>query len=426
MTALRLSVLSGISLLVLRGIVGCASDATSNDGVDMPSTDAGNTLADVTTDTPDAAREAEPRDSALPACSVEDWCYAELPGSSALDGVDAPRDPSGFTFPLRAVWIAPDHEAYAVSARGHVLAWDGKTWKVVFLSKSGLRAIWGTSSSDLWIGGDAGVLFHGTTSNGTLTFQSVASGTAHPITQIWGTSESDVWLIADKPYHRDSTSANSATPFLGVDVPSSYGEGAGPSTITAVWGSAADTWFGGMATTFCAPPNCTNAKELFLARRRSDADGGATWDTAAIPVDQATAVTRGLATEDGVQQVIANANFITDRAVAIRLSEDSTKLDPAHGTIHTSGTYSWNYEDAETFGAPRGFWGTDSSDLWLVGLSGVVRRFDGTAWQVSRVARTSLSPLVNDLHGIHAVVTGADRDMWVVGDDVALHRTVTP
>lgn len=426
MTALRWSVLSGVSLLVLRGIVGCASDATTDNGIDTPNGDAGNTLADVTTAPPDAAPEAEPRDSALPSCSVENWCYSDLPGSSAVDGVDSPRDPNGFTFPLRAVWIAPDHQAFAVSARGHVLVWDGKAWKVVFLAKSGLKSVWGTSSSDLWIGGDAGALFHGTVSGGTLTFQSVASGTAHPITQIWGTSASDVWLIADKPYHLDSTSANTTTPFVGVDVPSSYGEGAGPSTVTAVWGTASDTWFGGMATTFCAPPNCTNAKELFLARRRADGDGGSTWDTAAIPVNQATAVVGGLSTTDGVQQVVANANFIVDRGVAIRLSEDATRLDTSHGEILTSGVYSWNYEDAETFSAPRGLWGTDPHDLWLVGLSGVVRRFDGTAWQVSRVARSSLSPLVNDLHGIHAVVTGSDRDMWVVGDDVALHRTVTP
>ncbi|AKU99480.1 hypothetical protein AKJ09_06144 [Labilithrix luteola] len=353
---LRFGILSGLSLLVLRAVSGCASDATSNDGTPTPNVDAGNTLADATSDTPDAAPEADPRDAALPPCSVEGWCYVDLPGSSSLAGADGPRDPNGFTFPLRAIWIAPDHRAFAVSARGHVLAWDGKAWQVIFLSKSGLRAVWGTSSGDVWVGGDAGALFHGTMNGGALTFRSVASGTAHPITKVWGTSSHDVWLIADTPYHLDPSTANTASPFVGVTVPSSYGEGAGPSTITAVWGTASDTWLGGMATTFCAPPNCTNAKTLFVARRTLDGSAGATWDTAAIPVDQATAIVSGLSTSDGVQHIVANANFITDRAVAIRLAEDATKLDSAHGAIRTSGAYSWNYEDAEKFGAPRGFW----------------------------------------------------------------------
>ncbi len=119
--------------------------------------------------------------------------------------------------------------------------------------------------------------------------------------------------------------------------------------------------------------------------------------------------------------------LVTSGIVA-RVADDPSQLEPARGTIHVDGAHAWSSEIAEQLGWPEALWGHDKNDLWLVGQSGVVRNFDGKTWKISRVARTSLSPLVNDLRAIDAVVdpaTGA-RDMWIVGDDVALHRTVKP
>jgi hypothetical protein len=63
------------------------------------------------------------------------------------------------------------------------LRWDGAEW---LESASGtnkdLRALWGSSSGDLWAGGAEGTLLHFTGKTWTV----VPTGTAEPIVGLWG------------------------------------------------------------------------------------------------------------------------------------------------------------------------------------------------------------------------------------------------
>ena len=55
------------------------------------------------------------------ACSYDHWCPTPLPKSAV-----SPKK-----YDLRAVWVAPNHEAFAASYGGDVLAWDGVAWKEI-------------------------------------------------------------------------------------------------------------------------------------------------------------------------------------------------------------------------------------------------------------------------------------------------------
>lgn len=344
-----------------------------------------------------------------PACSADGWCITKLPEPMSLTDV----------------WASPDRRAWAVSAAGHVLRWDGAEWKIVHVASAGLRAVWGASPTEVWVGGESGLVLHGEESAGATTFTPVAIDTSQTVTRIRGSSPADVWLLADGAYHLTAATAGSASPFVAVTVPSSFGDAVAFTRITAVWGTAADTWFAGSETSYCAPPDCTNVKQTFTARRRAAGDD-VTWDTVPMKIADATAVAAGTSTTDGIQ-ILALQTQLFDTGLAARVADDASKLDPKRGPITVAGAHAWSFEVAEEYGQPEGLWGRRSDDVWLVGRFGVVRRFDGNAWQVARVAPTKLAPLVNHLHAIDAVDDpSGEREMWIVGDDVALRRTVKP
>lgn len=419
---LRLALVTALLALAGRGALGCA------DGIVTPpaSTHDDASLDGGTTDAleSDAASDAT---STPPICSVDGWCYTRLPSAGSFDAAGILPDPSGVRFALSSVWVSPDRRAWAVSRAGHLLRWNGTEWSVVLVAGAALHSVWGASPTDVWVAGDTGLLLHGTgASTESMTFEPVSIGTAQTITRVWGTSPADVWVIADRAYHLTAETSGFATPFVEVPLPSNYRDAASFVRPSAVWGTAADTWFAGVESTFCAPPSCANETQLFAARRRVGAGGSVTWDTVPMPIADATKVVGGTSTSSGVQ-VLAVATRLFDTAFAARIADDASKLDPKHGAVTVAGAHAWSFEVAETFGQPTGIWGREANDVWLVGQWGVVRRFDGSDWQIVRVARTPISPLVSHLNGVEGAVDSAgEREMWIVGEDVALRRAVKP
>jgi hypothetical protein len=415
---LRMTIAAAVLAVGGRSALGCA------DGVVAPPSSAGPT-PDVS-DGSSGERDGGPDDdaaSAPPTCSADGWCYTKLPSPASFDAGGIVPDPSGVRFALSSVWVSSDRRAWAVSRAGHVLRWDGTEWKVVFVAGAALRSVWGASATDIWIAGDSGTLLHGTGSEENLTFVPVSIGSTQAIERVWGTSRTDIWLVTDRAYHLTAETAGTATPFVEVPIPSDYGEDAAFVRPTTVWGTAEETWFAGTEGSLCAPPSCSNETRLFAARRRaSGSSGAASWDTVPMAIPDATKVVGGTATSAGVQ-VLAIATRLYDTAFAARIADDASKLDAARGAVTVAGSHAWSFEVAQTFGQPTGIWGRDANDVILVGEWGVVRRFDGSGWQIVRVARTAVSPLVNHLRAIDGVVDPAGpRETWIVGEDVALYR----
>ena len=117
----------------------------------------------------------------------------------------------------------------------NVYHWNGTSWSTVSAGISGVRAIWGTSPSDVWIGGTGGNVVHW---NGTSWSAPILVGNTD-VGGIWGTSTSDVYLVnrAGSIWHFNGTNwvryRNPADSYVGV-----WG-----SSRTDVWVVGADAAF---------------------------------------------------------------------------------------------------------------------------------------------------------------------------------------
>lgn len=402
----RFVLVVGAGLGIARLAMGCAqgNDPAPARVDDTPSFDAGT---DTTMPSPDAST-ADAGDAELPRCSADDWCYTDLPSPESFDAGGPAANPSPVVLPLSSVWVAPDHRAWSGDGLGRVLFWDGTRWRGVFVAPGSVRSIWGTSSTDVWLAGDFGVL-HGTgDSPDALQFASVAMPTARPIMRIWGTGSSDIWILADGTngvFRLSAATAGDPSPFAPVVLPDGDADAGISRILTAVWGTASETWLGGMEYQSCAPPDCTSQSSVVAFERNA---GSESWTSVTMPIPNVTSVISGVSTPQG--QLLAL---------------QATQLNTAFAARIANGT--WNSELVEDYGQARSMWGQKSDDVWLVGFFGVVRHFDGTQWQVSRVTRSPYLPLVNHLNAIDALVDpSGEQDMWIVGNDVALHRTVKP
>ena len=375
---------------------------------DSPSSDA---AADQNAKIPVADASADADDGGLSPCSADGWCYTDLPRPGSFDAGN-PVNSGQALFALSSVWVAPDHRAWAADVSGNVLDWDGSTWRVVFVASGGVRSVWGTSSTDVWLAGDFGLL-HGTGDRPeALVFVPVAAPTSRRLTRVWGTSATDVWVLSDGVngvFHLAASTASGPSPFAPVVPPDGDAHAGTSRIVSAVWGTASETWLAGMQYDSCAPPDCTSKTSVVAFQRSVAGDGSETWKTVTMPVPKAVGVINGVSTAPG-QQLLALQATPMNTALAARVTNGA-----------------WTSELVEDYGQPAAMWGERSDDVWLVGFYGVVRHFDGTAWQLSRVTRSPYVPLVNNLHSIDAFVDpSGDQDMWIVGDDVALHRTVKP
>ena len=128
---------------------------------------------------------------------------------------------SSFSFQVYVTTQLPDE--------GGVLLWTPSTVAQAGVNEN-INAIWGASSSDIWIAGKAGanVLQHW---NGT-SWSSFAGAESGDMVALWGSGSSDVYVGEANVYHWNGSSWSNA--------------GAGISGVRAIWGtSPSDVWVGG-------------------------------------------------------------------------------------------------------------------------------------------------------------------------------------
>jgi len=376
-------------------------------------------------------------DAATPTCSADGWCYTTLPASDSYDASAITSQTTGLTYGLRGVWVAPDHRVWAVSSYGHVLLWDGTSWAVKAVFGTPLRSVWGSSATEIWVAGERGLIMCGTVTGSEVTFvrATFTTNTTQTMIRVAGTSATDVWAIADGVNSSSNTNrvwrlnpGSDPPSFSPTTVPSTL-PGPSPSLrIAALWTAQSDFWIAGYETTCFGPSPCTFMNDHFLMRWAPSEDGGLSWEQ--MPFDRGNdkKLLAGTTSSDGVHLFVLEG-YGTHDAVAYRLSTDKTKLDAGadetgDSGIHDEGAYAWTKEQVDTgYGQGTDMWASDRNDVWMVGKLGLVRHFDGTSWKLVRTSLTSVTPLLKDLYDIDGVVDpSGEQDLWIVGDDVAIHR----
>ncbi|WP_146649371.1 hypothetical protein [Labilithrix luteola] len=356
-------------------------------------------------------------DAAVPprTCSEDAVCYTTLP-------------PKSF---LRDVWSAGDGVIWAVgwadpllyNADGLILRWDGTAWTEHSRIPLRLNAIWGSSATDIWVGGDGG-LFHGTgPSSAAITWTKVRS---EPIVSIWGSSANDVWAVG----HTQDKLDGKVLHYRG---PSAEGDGweidpisSRPAAFRKVWGSSAsDVWLGANEFSTCGYPQC-NGTRAFALHRAPDG----TWSEDGLPdFVGITAVHHG--------SEFSGGGSITEGSVWMMGSRSPTTYEPPAyglitdilfvGTRKADGSgYSWT---DTTFGSCSGYdckgvwfnravWGKTPNDVYLAGDKGQLRHWNGTSFTYVKTRLDKL-PLMTSFYGMWG---SSSTDLWIVGDEIALHK----
>jgi hypothetical protein len=365
-------------------------DAGSEADVVGPDADA-DTDADAKPSARDAAVDAPPS-----SCSIDGFCWTTLPPKQTL----------------RRVWSDALGSAWAVSEQGNVLRWDGSSWSIQWTAPGPLAAIWASGPTDLWIGGQSG-LFHGQGSSpSSITWTQVPFDDVMPVVDVAGSGPNDVWVIGN----RYNFSANPAQ----TSLVRHFGGGGDPSSLDA-WEldpisyrpgllrkilvrPSGDAWLAGdWDGRFPTPP------AYVLHRESTDNGNGMTWVEQTIPYDS----------KDIFGNVISGG-FVGDgfRILGRRVGTNvpSTWVASAPSP---AGAVTWSEDTTpKTIDLHFAVWGTSPSDVYLAGLNGRFRHFDGTSWSYVRISIDGL-PVVNNFL---AMAINPAKELWVVGNDIALHK----
>jgi hypothetical protein len=122
-----------------------------------------------------------------------DAARALVCGDAGFCETQLPKSDIGLPLSLRSVWAVDATQVWSVTAEGYILRYDGATWTIDHRAKHELYAVWATST-DVWAGGEGGLLLHRSAAGA---WDRVETNHVAPIRAIYGTSASDIWLSRD-------------------------------------------------------------------------------------------------------------------------------------------------------------------------------------------------------------------------------------
>lgn len=222
------------------------------------------------------------------------------------------------------------------------------------------RCAWSSGPSDVWIGGDGGVLLH---FDGK-TLAKVAIGTTEAITAIGGASATDVWIGTTRDQYSGTLFHGDGKTFTPITKSDYF---FAEASYLAIWArTGGDVWF---------------AKNTGgLIRKQGDAwvDSGATHDGAGYP--------------DAIWGSSATDVWVAD-------TYDARRFDGHAWTKNGAGATS--------------LWGSGPSDVYATG--GALARFDGAKWTTIALPAGVWAAAVSG--------TGA-TDVWVVGQDAHVDAAI--
>lgn len=391
---MKLSLISLAVAAAMTALFACADSAESDPegppgGATLPQADAAGGGGEV----PDAGGDASDVRAAPRTCSDQGFCRIALPAGG---------------HELRGVWGDGAGAAWAISAEGEVLRFDGNTWNMHASGLGSLAAIWGSGPTDVWIAGADGVL-HGTgASSAALAFApSPLPEDAKAATSVWGAGADDVWVVAavevdGMPESRVLrwTKTDAGPGWSAVTVPAGV-------RFDRVWGSAGSgVWLAGTrpvpdeffeeGVIFRRPAGQTSFAEQALP---SDPD-----DTSFFSMFGSV---RGAGfMGESTLWIFGHSIFGVPRILKAVSADDGA-------------TFAWTFirygtSDDPVFNAVSA---SAPNDAWAVGDYGQVRRWDGAAWVTAGITPAKL-PIIDPFYG--AWSRGGD-EAWIVGKDIALH-----
>lgn len=246
---------------------------------------------------------------------------------------------------LYALWGASPEDLWAAGAA--VMHWDGLAWSDVTAEVPSLvpeaygleiRAVHGTSASDVWLGGLPGALVH--RSDGR--WSALSSGTAYLawLQDVWVSGGGELWAVGWDEWDGGAAVIRCDEARCS-EVPVDLDGG-----LTAVWGFASDdVWVAGW-----------RHEESFSHGALLHWDGRA-WSSVSGAPDSVLSDLWGCAADD-----------------VWAVGEDGV-------VVHRTGGASWGSVRAPTDASLSSVWGISRDDVWVAGNEpATVLRWDGSSW----------------------------------------------
>ncbi len=277
---------------------------------------------------------------------------------------------------LSSVWGSGPNDVWVVGAAGTALHWDGSAWTTMTVGTTqSLYAVWGSGPNDVWAVSTPGAIFHTNGFVGGTAQWSRATNIADAVVDtaslgklsraIWGTSASDVWVGGDRFERKGSTAMWGGWRTSAIDGGGAADGGmtwtpASTYFITAIWGSGPeDIWVVGPSLYGLEYAGSTAAH----SNGALGADGVPVW----TEFDTQSADVLYAVWGSGPGDVWA----VGDNG-AIR--------------HFTAGATRWTIVESPTTAKLRGVWGSGPSDVWAVGADGALIHYDGTKWSAATAA----------------------------------------
>ncbi|MGC4119166.1 MAG: hypothetical protein QM765_32285 [Myxococcales bacterium] len=279
-------------------------------------------------------------------CTRTRWCWEA-------------RKPQGLN--VHGLWGTASNDVWAVADRGTILHYDGKAWSgVAGVVDADLLALSGSGKTDLWAVGGRGNILH---------FDGKRWRTVGPATEDWllgvrAFSAKDVWVAGRQTVHHwDGTRWSSH------DLPTR-------GTALGVFGTGkGDLWFGaskGQALHWNGTEVVEVPGSLPVGCKWLDFSGKRPW---ALDLD-------GKLWERSETGAWSPASTPSPFERVWRRRADDAWGFSKTGAVWRFDGRAWSLGKPPLgFGPPLAVWGTGKADVWLAGLSGDLRHWNGTEWQ---------------------------------------------
>ncbi|MEA2752105.1 MAG: hypothetical protein QOI41_6248 [Myxococcales bacterium] len=400
----KLSTLFGAIVSVV--VASSASCATKDDGA-PPADVQDASLVPETSTAPDLDASSE---AGCDAASSD--CTTEVARCENVAWCAVPTNVS-VLYTLAAVWGTSAADVWAVGSGGTIIHYDGATWTA---TPSGLHetfyGVWGSGPNDVYAVSSTQVILHGTGyAAGKATWNAVPTSlddfSTVVVRAVWGSSSTDV-RIGGRAYSLDPSPSGFGDQFVKTataDGGIAWRPLPGTPSITSIWGSSAnDVWMAADNSTAAAYERGMTLHGTPAVSSGTDAgaEGGAPADDDRLtwtPVDSQSAVTLESVWGSSASDVWAVGALGTIRHI-------------------TPQDVRWQEVPAPTTETLHAIWGSGPKDIWAVGNAGTILHYDGVSFQPSTAQfPIGRKPKLNGIWG------SGPNDVWIVGDGVALHYT---
>ncbi len=331
-------------------------------------------------------------------CSLDGWCHTALPAGDA-----------GAPLSLRDVRVLGE-EAWAVAESGQILRFSAGAWGLEHRAPVALRSVGGTSGSDLWAVGDAGVVLRRTVVGSTVSWVSTPSGTTANLQSVWAAAPGQLWVVGVEGALRSrGTPGTAGFSFVRTPIPPALTGGL--TGLYRVWGTDPNNvWLVGPNP--CLDTGAVCEYDLSrVIRYGTSPDGGAKWSGINVGIFPPT-ISGGSVTPDN--SVVMVGNLFPDGCQV-------TGLVPADAGADAQVMWS----KSGVCSRQRGVWMSSARLGWSVGEDGLAQEWDGAKWRAARLTVTNV-PIARHLFAVSGTRSAAGTEAWIVGDGIALHRHLAP